>query len=167
MSTPARSSAHRGFSLLELAMVILIAVSLLAVALPRYRDAQRYARMAMLDNMALLMHGAVDQFHWQCLAAQARHPGDDCREVRVGLALVRGEHGYPQAGLDGIGRLVGLTPGEPAADLFVTESTRLHGATALKVALRHAENGTCELIYLASAGVGQRPEITVVQSTCP
>jgi prepilin-type N-terminal cleavage/methylation domain-containing protein len=159
---------HRtaGFSLLELATVIVIVASLMAVALPRYRDAQRYARIAMLDNMALLMMGAVDQFHWQCLAAQARDLREDCREVRVGLWLVRGELTYPQAGLDGIGRLVGLVPGEPAADQFRVESTRLHGQAGLKVALRHAENGTCELMYLAPAGVGQRPEITVLQSTC-
>lgn len=159
---------HRapGFSLLELAVVIVITASLLAVALPRYRDAQRYARTATLDNMALLMIQAVDQFHWQCLAAQTRDLREDCHEVRVGLWLVRGELGYPQAGLDGIGRLVGLVPGEPAADQFRVETTRQHGQAGLKVSLRHADNGTCELVYLAPAGVGQRPEITVLQSTC-
>jgi len=147
-------------------VVVVIVATLLAVALPRYRDAQRYARMAQLDNMALLMLAAVDQFHWQCLAAQTRDLHEDCREVRVGLWLVRGDNSYPQAGLDGVGRLVGLVPGEPAADQFRVESVRLRGQAGLKVALRHAEKGTCELVYLAPVGVGQRPEITVLQSTC-
>lgn len=164
MSAAAR---RRGYSLLELVVVILIVCVLLAVALPRYRDAQRFARIALLDNMALLMHSAIDGFHRQCLALQMREPQADCAELRVGRVLVRGEGGYPQAGLDGIGRLVGLGPGDPAAGQFVSEATRHEGHPALKLTLKHAEDGTCVLLYRAPAGVGERPEVLVLQSTCP
>lgn len=159
--------AGRGITLLELVVVILVGCLLLAVALPRYHDAQRYARMALLSNLALTMHSASNLFHLQCLAASTRVPRGDCTQMRIGLVTVRGEAEFPQAGLDGIGRLVGLTPGDPAADLFSTESVLYDGLPALKVAVRAAEKGTCELVYRAPSGPGQRPEVLTLLSTCP
>ena len=167
-SLPARSARRRsaGVSLLELVVVILIFVTLLSVGLPRYRDAQRYGRMAMLDNLALTMQRAAEMFHLQCLSQQPLAAGGDCAQLQVGLQTVRGERGFPVAGLDGIGRLAGLVQGDPAAAYFNTQSVLSDGVPALKVSVRHAEDGTCELIYRAPERPGERPRVAIVQSTC-
>lgn len=163
---PRAHGPARGISLLELAVVMGVVSVLLAVALPRYQDAQRYARIAMLNRLALTIYSASNVYHLQCLAQQARPEGSDCRQLQVGLVTVRGELEFPQAGLDGIGRLVGLTPGEPAAELFTTEAVTRDGAPALKVAVKAADKGTCELVYRAPTAMGLRPEVVTLSSTC-
>ena len=64
------------------------------------------------------------------------------------------------------GRLVGLTPGEPAAELFTTEAVTRDGVAALKVSVKAAEKGTCELVYRAPSAAGLRPEVVTLSSTC-
>lgn len=164
--SPLARRSVRGISLLELAVVIGVISVLLAVALPRYQDAQRYARIAMLNRLALTMYSASHLYHLQCLTQQTRLEGNDCRQLQVGLVTVRGEAEFPQAGLDGIGRLVGLTPGEPAAELFTTEAVTRDGVAALKVSVKAAEKGTCELVYRAPSAAGLRPEVVTLSSTC-
>jgi type II secretory pathway pseudopilin PulG len=145
MSRQLAPRAHgpaRGISLLELAVVMGVVSVLLAVALPRYQDAQRYARIAMLNRLALTIYSASNVYHLQCLAQQTRPEGSDCRQLQVGLVTVRGELEFPQAGLDGI------------------------GAPALKVAVKAADKGTCELVYRAPTAMGLRPEVVTLSSTC-
>jgi type II secretory pathway pseudopilin PulG len=160
-----RWSPPGGLSLLELAVVALVLGILLSTALPRLREAQRYSRVGLLNQMAATMHSAANLFHLQCLARQAREPGQDCAQMEVGRVWVRGDGGYPSAGQDGIGQLVGLSAGEPAAEHFSTQTLVVGGGSTLKVSIKLAEEGTCELTYEAGSP-GRRPEIRIRQSTC-
>ena len=165
-SRPGHARSENGISLLEATVVLLVASTLLAVAAPRYQDAQRYSRIALINRLNMTMVSASDMFHLHCLLQQTHTSPADCSQLQVGLETVRGEAEFPMAGLDGIGRLVGLAPGDPAAAMFFTEPVTHNGHLALKVGVKAAEKGSCELEYRAPSVPGSRPQVVILASTC-
>ncbi|TDM09479.1 MAG: hypothetical protein C4K60_09505 [Ideonella sp. MAG2] len=139
---------------------------LLALALPRIWDTQGAARQAMLQRMASQMRAAADLFYLQCQAAGGAALQNNCAEVTVGRLVVEGQHRYPVASLNGIGRLVGLSAGEPAAAHFQVREFLADGVPALSVQVRPAEKAPCELMYVQARGPSQRPAVFFVPESC-
>lgn len=156
----------QGFGMMELAVVLIITSVLLSLALPRLRDAQKAAREAMLVRMASQMRTAADLFFLQCQTQGNEALRRDCAEVTVGRMVVQGQHRYPLASVHGIGRLVGLSAGEPAAAHFQVREFLANGVPALSVQVRPVEEASCELIYVQAKAPGQPPAVSLVPESC-
>ncbi|MDQ7008184.1 MAG: type II secretion system protein [Acidobacteriota bacterium] len=63
---------ERGFTLIELMVVIAIIALLVGVALPRYQIAQRKAREAVLKENLFILRQTIDQY----FADKGYYPGD-------------------------------------------------------------------------------------------
>jgi MSHA pilin protein MshA len=141
-----RSAVARGFTLIELIVVIVILGILAATALPKFIDLSADARYASLQAMGGAVKTAVG-------LASGAWAGRGASGTSVTMAdgtvvTVSGTTGYPAASLAGIGAAVSnctslancngftLTPGAIIATL------RLNGAPA-----------TCQISYNAVSGV--------------
>jgi hypothetical protein len=151
---------------MELAVVLIIISVLLSLALPRLKEAQVAARQVMLSRMASQMRTAADLFFLQCQAAGPAALRSGCSEVTVGRLVVSGQHRYPTATMNGIGRLVGLSAGEPAAAHFQVREFLANGVPALSVQVRPVEEGSCELFYVQAQAPGQQPAVSLVPESC-
>jgi hypothetical protein len=151
---------------MELAVVLIITSVLLSLALPRLREAQQAARQVMLVRMASQMRTAADLFFLQCQAKGGAALREGCAEVAVGRMVVQGQHRYPTASMNGIGRLVGLSAGEPAAAHFQVREFLANGVPALSVQVRPVEEASCELIYVQAKAPGQPPAVSLVPESC-
>lgn len=152
--------------MMELAVVLIITSVLLSLALPRLREAQQAAREVMLKRMASQMRTAADLFYLQCQAIGGPALRGACAEVTVGRMVVQGQHFYPTASMNGIGRLVGLSAGEPAAAHFQVREFLANGVPALSVQVRPVEKGSCELLYVQAEGPGHQPAVSLVPESC-
>ncbi len=151
---------------MELAVVLIIISVLLSLALPRLREAQQAARQVMLVRMASQMRTAADLFYLQCQALGGAVLRGGCAEVVVGRTVVQGQHLYPTASINGIGRLVGLSAGEPAAAHFQVREFLANGVPALSVQVRPVEERSCELLYVQAEAPGQQPAVSLVPESC-
>jgi MSHA pilin protein MshA len=96
----------QGFTLIELIVVISIVGILASVALPRFMNAQRDARIAKVFALNGSIRSAAALAHARCLLDQAANPAGTCTSAG-GTAAMEGVNipminGYPQANLNGI-----------------------------------------------------------------
>jgi MSHA pilin protein MshA len=101
---------QKGFTLVELVVVIVILGILSAVAVPKFMDMQDEAKQAAIEGARGSVKSAVSLVHAKWLAAGEPYDSDGAtNEFEVeGTTVAYDQYGYPTADTDGIMAAAGL-----------------------------------------------------------
>jgi len=149
------STKEKGFTLIELVMVIVILGVLAAFALPRFADLGGDARAASIQGVYGAVRSANAIVHSACLADSVCDESAGINESNATVTL-EGEpillaFGYPTAGSI-------ETAAQISGDDF---DTTADGTISSKNA-----TGTCEVTFAAATSVDVVPAIAVVDTGC-
>lgn len=152
--------SRRGFTLVEVVLVILILGILAAVALPRLFQSGRAARVAMVEQVAGALRAAAEQAH----LAWALQPNPTYESTTVQTAdgsIVYMWRAYPDAG--NCCAPLGI---EAMVDVHGFSVVGLDNARTRFAPLSAPDPATCNATYREATTIGGTYEVTVTTAGC-
>jgi MSHA pilin protein MshA len=154
-------SKSKGFTLIELVVVIVILALLAAIALPRFSNLTQQARLVAVRGLEGGLRGAAALAHAQALVEGKTTQASGQTVLMEGVAVAL-EYGYPADGSTTTGIVQALY--DASANYAIT----LAGQT-VQFRLRDAQGNAianCGVDYTAPTAVNTSPTIAAVTTGC-
>ena len=152
---------QRGFTVIELVVVIALLGVLSAVALPRFLDMNREATIATMEGVVGALETAITLSHSQAFI-DGTHTQPSAT-ITVEDRVVSMVNGYPAGTATGIPQLIESPPGDwkQRASSYAGAWVYWHGTID-----EDAGTAQCYVRYRQSTAVGMRPIIDFQDSGC-